>query len=372
MSAVPALRDAIALPDRLELRWDDGSGLTVPWIWVRDPRRRAVVPPGHPAASAVDGRRRPRPHGLVGHDRRRRRGGGVVRRLHEFAADRLRRGARRPNGDGAGGRAAGDVGCRDDRAAPDRPRRGDGRRRRGGALVASRGPHGLRHRHRDAPTAAATRSAHRSHRLRARDDLRWFSEEFTADLSKADTAYTNLELRPHTGSTYSARQGCSCCTAWPSTAPNGEHHGGRLPHRPRAARQCARAVRRCWRRRSPVGTSATAALRAARPVFRLDHDGELVQVSFNNADRAPLVLPHDSWSPCTARCGPLRPDGQRPRSSGVTCCDPARRCCSTTEKACCTAAPPTGNRRLCGAYLNHEDFESRLRLAGPTVASTRA
>ena len=31
-----------------------------------------------------------------------------------------------------------------------------------------------------------------------------------------------------------------------------------------------------------------------------------------------------------------------------------------------------GKRRLCGAYLNHEDFESRLRLAGPTVASTRA
>jgi trimethyllysine dioxygenase len=24
----------------------------------------------------------------------------------------------------------------------------------------------------------------------------------------------------------------------------------------------------------------------------------------------------------------------------------------------------TGVRRLCGAYLNHEDFESRLRLAG--------
>ena len=30
---------------------------------------------------------------------------------------------------------------------------------------------------------------------------------------------------------------------------------------------------------------------AARPVLRHDHNGKLVQVSFNNADRAPFLLP---------------------------------------------------------------------------------
>jgi hypothetical protein len=28
----------------------------------------------------------------------------------------------------------------------------------------------------------------------------------------------------------------------------------------------------------------------------------------------------------------------------------------------------TGVRRMCGAYLNHEDVESRLRLAAPSPA----
>ena len=75
-----------------------------------------------------------------------------------------------------------------------------------------------------------------------------------------------------------------------------------------------------------------AHLVASRPVFRHDHTGTLVQVSFNDADRAPFLPPHDEM---------------------VALHDALR-----------AFEALANDRRLCGAYLNHEDFESHLRLAG--------
>ena len=118
-----------------------------------------------------------------------------------------------------------------------------------------------------------------------------------ADLTKADTAYTNLELRPHTDGTYShdapGLQMLHCLDfdgeGGESTMVDGFRIAAEL--RRRSPEQYEAARRRVAIPGQYIGDGSH--LMAARPVFRHDHTGELVQVSFNNADRAPFLLPHD-------------------------------------------------------------------------------
>ena len=119
--------------------------------------------------------------------------------------------------------------------------------------------------------------------------------DFQADLSKADTAYTNLELLPHTDGTYSHdAPGCSSSTASPSTAPAGSPRWSTGSGSPASSARRARPLRGALAVAVPgqyIGDGSH--LVADRPVFRHDDTGELAQVSFNNADRAPFLLPVD-------------------------------------------------------------------------------
>ena len=191
--------------------------------------------------------------------------------------------------------------------------------------------------------------------------------EFTADLSKADTAYTNLELRPHTDGTYShdapGLQLLHCLhfdgTGGESTMVDGlriaaelreqaPHHFHTLSTVPIPGQY--------------IGDGSH--LMAARPVLRHDHTGELVQVSFNNADRAPFLLPPDETVAVydALRAFDLLANDERLQWRHILAPGEARLFDNWRVLHGRTAY--TGLRRLCGAYLNHEDFESRLRLAG--------
>ena len=101
---------------------------------------------------------------------------------------------------------------------------------------------------------------------------------------------------------------------------------------------------------------------ATRPVFRHEH-GRLVQVTFNNYDRAPFRLPG------------RRDAGVLPRAARRSSGWPTARGCSGVHplrpgevllfdnwRILHGRKAYEGTRRLCGAYLNREDFESRLRL----------
>ena len=102
---------------------------------------------------------------------------------------------------------------------------------------------------------------------------------------------------------------------------------------------------------------------ASRPVFRHDRAGELVQVSFNNADRAPFLLPapemeqfYDALRAFEALANDHRLQWRRVNPPGdAMLFDNWRVLHGRTAY--------TGHRHLCGAYVNHEDYESRLRLA---------
>jgi trimethyllysine dioxygenase len=199
--------------------------------------------------------------------------------------------------------------------------------------------------------------------------------EFTADLEKADTAYTNLELRPHTDGTYShdapGLQMLHCLEF------DGEGGESTMVDGFRIADEL--------RRRSPEQFALLASvaipgqyigdgshLMSARPVFRHDHTGELVQVSFNNADRAPFLLPHDEMLAVYEALQAFDLIANDLAFQWRHVLRPGEALLFDNWRVLHGRTAYTGLRRLCGAYLNHEDFESRLRLAPPSRTATHA
>jgi len=105
-------------------------------------------------------------------------------------------------------------------------------------------------------------------------------------------------------------------------------------------------------------------LMAARPVFRHDHNGALVQVSYNNSDRAPFLLPPEEM---TRLYSALRAFDQLANSESMQwkqVLRPGDALLFDNWRTLHGRHAYSGRRTMCGAYLNHEDFESRLRTAG--------
>jgi len=199
--------------------------------------------------------------------------------------------------------------------------------------------------------------------------------EFTADLNKADTAYTNLELRPHTDGTYShdapGLQMLHCLHF------DGEGGESTMVDGFRIAQQLRDTSPDHYARLASVAIPGQyigdgSHLMAARPVFRHDHTGELVQVSFNNADRAPFMLAHDEMIALyeALRAFDLLANDVSLQWRHVL--RPGEALLFDNWRVLHGRTAYTGLRRLCGAYLNHEDFESRLRLAPPAHAPAHA
>jgi trimethyllysine dioxygenase len=191
--------------------------------------------------------------------------------------------------------------------------------------------------------------------------------EFTDDLSKADTAYTNLELLSHTDGTYShdapGLQLLHCLhfdgTGGQSTMVDGFRIAAELrasaPHHAEVLRNVAIPGQY-------LGDGSH--LVSSRPVLRHDHTGELVQVSYNHADRAPFLLAHDEMVAVYEALRAFDQLANDPAMQWRHVLAPGEAMLFDNWRVLHGRAAYTGSRRLCGAYLNHEDFESRLRLAG--------
>jgi trimethyllysine dioxygenase len=194
--------------------------------------------------------------------------------------------------------------------------------------------------------------------------------EFTPDLSKADTAYTNLELKPHTDGTYShdapGAQLLHCLgfggTGGQSTMVDGFEIARLLKAEHPQHYETLSTVQVPGQY---VGDGSH--LMAARPVLRHDHTGALVQVSFNNYDRAPFLLPEDEM---VAFYDALRAFDLLANSDAMQwqhVLAPGEAMLFDNWRVLHGRFAFTGQRRLCGGYVNREDIESRVRLSGTLV-----
>jgi trimethyllysine dioxygenase len=190
--------------------------------------------------------------------------------------------------------------------------------------------------------------------------------QFTADLTKADTAYTNLELLPHTDGTYSHdAPGLQMLHCLQFVGEGGEStmvDGFRVAAELRETAPHHHALLST----APIPGQYLgdgSHLMAARPVLRHDRDGELVQVSFNNADRAPFLLPHDEMLALYAALRAFDALTNDRRLQWRHVLAPGEAMLFDNWRVLHGRAAYTGARTMCGAYVNREDFESRLRLA---------
>ncbi len=190
--------------------------------------------------------------------------------------------------------------------------------------------------------------------------------DFTANMEHKDTAYTSLAIGPHTDGTYAidapGYQMFHCLAADCTGGENILLDGFKI----------AELLKRDHPADYRVLTEVSVPghyldhdrgihLMARRPLLRLDESGELIQVSYNNHDRAPFTLPaprHHQFYQALARFNAL-------------CAEPAlqyrRRLLPGSMlifdnwRILHARDAYVGYRRLAGVYLNKEDVDSRLR-----------
>ena len=105
-------------------------------------------------------------------------------------------------------------------------------------------------------------------------------------------------------------------------------------------------------------------LRARRPTIRLAPDGSVEQVTFNNYDRSPFLLPPDQlrrWHDAYSQLHDLIIDQDRWWTHRL---EPGEVLLFDNWRCLHGRMAYTGARKCHGCYLNHGDLESRLRVLG--------
>ncbi len=190
--------------------------------------------------------------------------------------------------------------------------------------------------------------------------------DFTDNMEHKDTAYTSMAIGPHTDGTYSfdapGYQMFHCLAADCTGGENMLIDGFRV-----AEIMCSddpSAYRMLTEVAIPgqyLDYSRGVHLMARRPLFRLDDSGELVQVSYNNLDRAPFVLDakrqlafYRALATFNRLCNDPTLQHRRRLVPGSVLLFDNWRVLHARDAY-------VGRRRLAGVYLNKEDVDSRLR-----------
>ena len=190
--------------------------------------------------------------------------------------------------------------------------------------------------------------------------------DFTDNLEHKDTAYTSMAIGPHTDGTYSfdapGYQMFHClaadCTGGENMLIDGFRVAETIRHDDPAAYRMLTEVAVPGQY---LDYSRGVHLMAHRPLLRLDDAGELVQVSYNNLDRAPFALDperHLAFYRALATFDRLCND---PRLQYRRRLLPGSVLLFDNWRVLHARDAYTGYRRLAGVYLNKEDVESRLR-----------
>ena len=192
--------------------------------------------------------------------------------------------------------------------------------------------------------------------------------EFEANENMADSAYTPKELRPHTDGTYShdapGLQMLLCvdydATGGASIMVDGFRIAAEL-------KRMAPEIHADLTRIDVTGIykGDGVVLRAQRLHFRIDRDGNLVQVSFNNYDRDTVTLPKDDMRALYAGIRAFDRLANDPRFQWrYTRCSRVKCWCLTIGVSCMVVALFGADVKMAGSYINREDYESAVRVNG--------
>jgi len=203
--------------------------------------------------------------------------------------------------------------------------------------------------------------------------------DFTANMEHKDTAYTTQELGPHTDGTYSfdapGYQMFHCLAFDGSGGESILVDGFKIAAQIRAEEPEDYALLRAVEITGQyLDHERGIQLEARRPLLRHDSRGELVQVSFNNHDRAPFWLPPERMQAFYQALGNFARRANRPDMQYRRRLKPGEVVLFDNWRVLHGRAAYQGYRRLAGVYLNKEDVESRLRVlrirAGGAAAGT--
>jgi len=189
--------------------------------------------------------------------------------------------------------------------------------------------------------------------------------DFTANLAFKDTAYTSVAIGPHTDGTYSfdppGYQLFHCLqfdgSGGESTLVDGFKVAQDIRRTDPAGFEVLSTVR------VPAHYLGDGVhLRAQHPVIGVDADGELAQIAYNNYDRAPFSLAGERMSEFYRALKVFNRMINDPMNEISLRLAPGTALLFDNWRTLHGRRAYQGYRRLCGAYLNKEDVESKLRV----------
>ncbi|SMQ47238.1 unnamed protein product [Zymoseptoria tritici ST99CH_3D7] len=203
--------------------------------------------------------------------------------------------------------------------------------------------------------------------------------DFTSDLSSKDTAYTSESLEPHTDNTYFTEPaGLQALHMLSHTDGSGGESS--LVDGFNAALQLYNQDPEAYLTLSNTGVYAHASgnegisIQPAQAFPTLSHDpeqGYLTQVRWNNADRAGIAADFanvDRWYDAAAKFDALLND---PKNVYWFQLKPGQLLLFDNWRVLHGRAAFTGKRRMCGGYINRDDFISRYRATNLSEGEVR-
>jgi len=194
--------------------------------------------------------------------------------------------------------------------------------------------------------------------------------DFTADLASQDTAYTNIALEAHTDNTYfSDPAGLQAFHLLSHT--DGTGGASLLVDGFNAASQLHRTDPTAYRILSTVNIHAHASgndgisIQPHRGFPALEHDpatGELLRVRWNTSDRAGVELPVEDveiWYDAARTFSSILKNHQNEYWEQLR---PGRVLVFDNWRVLHGRSAFTGKRRICGGYINRDDWISRFKM----------
>jgi len=111
-------------------------------------------------------------------------------------------------------------------------------------------------------------------------------------------------------------------------------------------------------------------LRAEHPVIGLDHNNDFVQIAYNNYDRAPFRLATPRMNAFYRALKLFNQLINDPANEITMRLSPGTALLFDNWRTLHGRRAYQGFRWLCGAYLNKEDFDSKLRVLRKSVTIT--